>query len=531
MKLNYILIVLIHIVLFCFSLVPFYVEGDDASTVIHHVLGGDLQPVYSMYHGMFDKYLNLFGNHEVVLRKVAIFTSFFASLLSLLLLSYLMKLKNLKISQFSFLICFVIVEFLFWALIINPTAIAFVFILLSHIFLLKFQKSESKIFLLISILFFGLGVSFRWSIGFYLFVLYAEYVFVNDVKVIFNKQNFIKSLYIFPLYLLSVLLFIYLSGYTPLDIYTTYTSGASYLENKEVSYLSLFATSITFTTPALLFFFILAVYWGIKERKIKLLLILVFSLLPYLFLGFYPSLKYMITIVPPLFFLILDTEQFYSIKNLRIVVLLLIFVPFCIGIRVNSNSAWGPGFKIKTRSNEVNYENKNNFNPDKSTKTKNISSVFIGGGCAMPTPEGPRPFWGFGSVLFKDWKVLITDLDTERGDAISYALDRNYNILQDVKHSFIATKLLEQNFKSSEPFNHLVNEVYERTFFKQEDIIKIKVFNDKNKLFDKEYLKKNLEEHHFVLYVTYTNIISKLSHSPDIDFEQKGAYWGVVKLK
>lgn len=531
MKVNYILIVLIHIVLFGFALVPFYIEGDDASTIIHHVVGGDLQPAYSSYHGMFDRYLSLFGHQEEFLRKVGIYTSFFASFCSLLLLSYLLELKKIKLSKYSYVMSFIVVELLFWSLLVNPTAIAFLFVLLSHIFIVKYQKNNNVYILLFSVLFFGLGVSFRWSIGFYLFVLYAEYVFKNDIKKIVDINYFLKSLYVFPLYLLSVLLFIYISGYTPIDIYTTYASGASYMENKEVSYMSLFATGITFITPGLLLVLLVGLYYAVREKKVKLLLMFVFSLLPYAVLGFYPSLKYMIAILPILFFIILDTKQLYAIKTLRLGVLIIIVIPFLIGFQVDSNSAWGADFDIKRTSQIINYTDTNNYNPDTSTKSTNIIPVFFKSGCAMPTLEGPRSLWGFGSVVLKDWKILITGLNTERDDAVAYALEHHCVILQDVKHSFIATKLLEQNFNTTESFDHMTNEVYERTFFKQEEEIKIKVFNDKNKLFDKEYLKNNIEEDCFVLYVTYTNIISKLSHSPDIDFEQKGAYWGVLKLK
>ena len=78
-KYAYFFYVLLFFILALTALNFNYVEGDDASTILHHTLGRDsnLQPVYSPYHSMIDTMLSLVpSQNEGTLRYVSVIASF-----------------------------------------------------------------------------------------------------------------------------------------------------------------------------------------------------------------------------------------------------------------------------------------------------------------------------------------------------------------------------------------------------------------------------------------------------------------------
>ena len=58
--------------IYAFALTFLYVEGDDARTVVHHVLGAELISPFSAYHGMMDRLLAFFPDDERILRVSSI---------------------------------------------------------------------------------------------------------------------------------------------------------------------------------------------------------------------------------------------------------------------------------------------------------------------------------------------------------------------------------------------------------------------------------------------------------------------------
>lgn len=525
----------LYVLMFFFTLNFNYIEGDDAYTVLHHALGRDriLQPTYSSYHSMFDTLLNLLKfENEIWLRYFSIGISFLFGLISLILFAHLSYIKslNIKSSAISVLILlpFIIPEILFNSLIINPSLLSITFILAAHILLLKYLKNHSKVLLLISFMFFGLGVSFRWVNGFYLFVLFGDFILSDDLKskTLFVLKNIKESFLIFPFYILSILIFIQFSGFSIIDIVTTYNSGSNYIDGTEVSYLAFGSTSISFLTPAFLILVFLGIFYGIKKGTYRNLIWLFISIIPYVIIGFYPSLKYMINIF---LILILITIQGYSILNktyLKFILLSIIFVFWFVGFQIDSNSVWGPSFELKIKN--IAHLNANNFNPDKSLNIKKINAV-IGPGMAMPTMEGPRPLYGFGPVIFFKWNQLLSRHSEDRKQSILYAIKNDCRILQDVSHAFIYSKLSELNYGTIDKHNNVVDGFVFREFSNKKSSLIVNVVNEKHNLFDtsimNEYLKS---KRRVVVYTKYSNIITKMENIYKDKFEPKGPFWGVL---
>lgn len=527
--------IFIYVVLFFFTLNFNYIEGDDAYTIMHHALGRDrsFQPPYSSYHGMFDTFLTILTtSNEVLLRHISIGVSFVFGFASLLLIAFISMLKTVDIGKSSFfvllLLPFIIPEILFSSLLVNPSSISFTFLLLAHLFLLKYVKQNRLILLVYSLVAFGIGVSFRWINGFYLFVLFGDYILNegNKIRTIFLLKRLKNSVLIFPFYIISLLIFIQLSGYSLFDIFDTFNSGVSTLKSKETSYLSLGATALSFLTPSLFVLLILGIFYSVKMRTYRTLIWLVIATLPYFIVSFLPSYKYMINIIVVLVILSIQGFSVLSHNYLKYGMVFLIFIVWILGFQLETNSAWGPGFEVVTKpTNQVSIEN---YNPDKSVKINKIKPVF-GSGMAMPTLEGPRPIYGYGDVFFKKWFAFVETHNNKREQAVLLAKQNNCRILQDVGHSLIYTKLLEFGYNTNHKYDRIVGNMFERDFYKNNDSIIVNVVQGKNKLFDdsimEDYLSKNKK---VVVYSKYSNIISKLKTKYKDKFELKGGFLGVL---
>jgi hypothetical protein len=509
-----------------------YVEGDDASTIIHHALNRDgaLQPPYSAYHSMFDTVMSLVpSTNETVLRVTGISLSFIFGFIILCLFAKILnqKIIDKEAKYFLFLLPFIVPDILFSSLLINPTNIAIGFILGGHVLFIKYLNTKKKTTLLLSIILFGFGASFRWITGFYIFVFFAEYIIANkhQIKSLFKPKQLLEALIIFVGFTLSIIFFIYLSGYTIFEMIEVYKNGTSYVQNVEISLIAKAIWGIPLFTPACIVLVLSGMIYLLKERKFMPILFLLISFIPYaITTGFNTSYKLIITLMIPLLLICLYGYMFL-VKRMRYIVLILVFLPWVMGVNVESNSSWGPGFEIKNKDEKnTDYQN---FNPDKSAKLKKFSVVF-GSGTAMPTPEGPRPLYGFASVFLKDWYTFIEAFNKERNDAVVTAEKSGSTILQDVNHSFISTKLLEKGYSTQDPFFN----VKERKFIKEKDTVVIHVLSDKIQLFNAAKMNARLGEGEkpIVIFSSYSNIITKMKTLFPDRFSVRGAYWGVLSL-
>jgi len=533
----YIFYSLLFIIIGLFGLNLNYIEGDDARTVLFHVFGRDatLQPPYSPYHSMFDTLFSFLPTQdETLLRRTGIIFSFASGYLVLMLIAKitntLFKKAPPQLYWFLLALPFLIPETLFSSLIINPTNTSFALLLLSHLFLIKYLKTDKLTSIIVALLLFGLAVSFRWIGGFYIFVLFGHFIFSNatDLKSVVNSNRLKKSLLIFPFFIVSVIFWIQISGYSIIDIYDVFVDGTKYLEDKETSLLSIGASAISFITPGLVVLLLIGIIHCIKKRLLFPLSLLLISILPYFAMGLVPMYKYMITTIPPLVLLL--AYGYISIKNraFKYALVTIIVVPWFLGLEVRSNSAWGPGFEVNTVINNAISES--NFNPDKSTAVEKVNLVF-GSGMAMPTSEGPRPLFGFGAALVNDWKHFVAKHNNERESSVNYAVENNCNILQDVNHSYVASKLCEMGYMSKDELNASNEFGFHRRFDNNQITIHIDVFKNKKSLFNIQLMNSYLAKHkNVVVYSSYTNIITKLKAKYKSQFEQKGAFWGILRV-
>jgi hypothetical protein len=514
-----------------------FIEGDDARTVLYHVFGRNkaFQPPYSSYHSMFDTFLSLFRtSDELTLKYISIGSSFVFGLISLILLAYLINLKidkKIKINYYIFLLIpFIIPEILFSSLIVNPTLISFGFLLLSHILFIKYIDKKDIKMLFLTIIFFGIGVSFRWNNGFYLFVLFGDFILPETIykNKIISLERLKKSFIIFPLFVISIFLFIQISGYTFFDIIDTFKSGSSYINKMELSYLALGTSAVAFLTPSFMILLILGIFYCFKNNMRRSIIWLFIALIPYIGLGLFPSFKYMVNVVPVLLVIIIQGYAFIKNKYIKATIVGLILIPWFMGVQIDINSTWGPKFELKIKSDTSN--KKQDYNPDKYIELKNIKLV-LGSGTALPTPEGPRPLFGFGSALFFKWRSFINEVNDEQNKTVRFVEQNKRGIiLQDVNHSFIISKLIELGYSTNDSFNKKIDGKIERRFYKGTNSITIIVLNDKNSLFNRPLIDELIKNKNEVaVYASYTNIISKLKQVYKGEFIQKGAYWGVFK--
>jgi len=521
---------------FCFILLSLiavnfnYIEGDDSNMIAHHLFGQNkvIQPAYSPYHSMFDVLLSFLGSAEIRLRYFAIAISLASSFFVYILIGRLLKLKRIYTHQFFLLLPFVVPEMFFSGLYINPTIVSFVFVLLSHLFLLKFLKNKNILFVVLSILFFGFGVSIRWSNGFYLTVLLAEYIIVLiESKRI--KKDFIRIISFCVFAVLSVLICIQFSGYSIADIYQVYKSGSSYISSKEVSYLMKLTSMGSYMTPSFIVLLLLGLFFVFISKNWKHFLVLFMALLPFSLLGFSPSYKFMLTSFIAFLYVFAFGFSKITSQYLKVGLYLIVFAPWLLGVKLYTNTAFGPSYELK-KNNLSTYKDLNNFNPDNASKVNDFEIGFFGG-CALPTPEGPRPLGGFLWVLTNDYSSMVKNINDQRTNAVNFAISKNATILQDVKSCFITTKLVENGFTTNHYFTKTSRGYYTRIFTKKDFSVEIIVPYDKKQLLDVAFLKtiKSLNSQ-FVVYSTYTNIITKLGSSSKYNFQQKNAYWGILNL-
>ncbi len=509
-----------------------YIEGDDAATIMHHALNGNasLQPPYSEYHSMYDKLLSFIPtNQESILRTIGILLSFIFGFLSICLYAKVISVKiaDSRVKFFLLLLPFTIPEILFSSLLINPTNLAICFILCGHLFFIKYLDTKKRRLLFFAIALFGLGTSFRWATGFYIFIFFAEYIIAHkdEIKSLFKMKKIVEVVSIFLSFAISIVLFIYTSGYSFLEIIDVYKSGVGYAEKVEISNLVRIVWGIPLFTPAFVILLLLGFIHLIKKRNYIPIIYLFIAFIPYaVTIGFNTSYKQIITLIIPLLLIAVYGYLFLGKKG-KYILLGFIFLPWLFGIQMNLNSSWGPGFEIQNK--EIGNVDYNNFNPDNNLVLDKYKPV-LGSGISLPTLEGPRPLYGFGKVFLSDWSRFVDIFNEERTNAVLLAEKENIDILQDVNHSFISSKLIENGYRTEQSFSHRKSNMIDREFIKENDTIRINVLENKKLLFDINEMNSffSKKKNNIVIFSSYSNIISKLKTLYPERFMVKGAYWG-----
>jgi hypothetical protein len=241
---------IVFFLVFLFTLNTNYVEGDDASTILYHILdrNENIQKPYASYNSGFDFVLNFFSSeNELLLRNFSVYISFIFGLFSIILLFFLVKslIKdfNKNDNWLFILLPFIIPEILFNSLIINSVNISFSFSLLSLLFFVHFLKNNSLYKLILSVFFMAIAIPFRWSIVtiFPLFFVIIHFFF---------NFKFLKIIYILLIHhiitILLGILFLKISGYDIDSLINTVKFGTNYMEKSERKVSSLIAISTSF---------------------------------------------------------------------------------------------------------------------------------------------------------------------------------------------------------------------------------------------------------------------------------------------
>src|SRR5690606_6321549 len=132
-----------------FTLTPYYIEGDDASTILYQLFGRDtsIQRAFNPYHSGFDTLLSWLPNDEKTLRLSAFVVSFLAGIANIFLLClWLLRQfpENTKwVIAFALLLPFLIPEMLFSSLLINPSQVGFFWCLLGLLFVQLYIRKNT----------------------------------------------------------------------------------------------------------------------------------------------------------------------------------------------------------------------------------------------------------------------------------------------------------------------------------------------------------------------------------------------------
>jgi len=477
--------IFIVIIVFAFiyvrSLTFVYVEGDDASSMAYHLLGRnkDLQPVYSAYQGMMDKMLSVLPPAEGLLRHVSMLSTGIAGILMVILILKLVfewvGSENMPPKKWliAIVVMLAIPELFFFGLVYSPTLIAMCLLLTAHLVLrhvarnanwLDFSDKKQITYIILSLLLFGFGVSFRWNTILYMGVIVVDVILLRSdasqpLTPPLKRRIWFGFLWLFLALIFSVIM-IFISGFGYADFVSTFNvitfvlnqSGAiSVGSNVPLKDLILNAalTLSPMFTPAfgLLTLVGIIVFARRRDPLILVVLVGVLSILPFAKSG---VPKFIITSLPV--FVLCFVQGLITLWSrlgngrvklaVNLALFLLLLAPWVFGLRVaREGTAYGPGFEMRPYD-YVDITGGMQF------------SVRLNSGAAFPTPEGQRPLYGFGYALIGgDWREFMLKKDAERTAVVQYAISSGYPIVTtNWSPDFYLDKLYEMGFKTNDPY-------------------------------------------------------------------------------
>jgi hypothetical protein len=541
----------IFTVLFFFTLNFNYVEGDDASTVLYHLCERNkaIQQPYAAYHSGLDLIIQLSGlETEESIRIFAVLVSFLSGLFILFgCKSFLEvffennhKIKPKSKTFFYVLLPFMVPDLLFHSLIINAANISFVFLLFSLIYFIRFLKSDKNYWLALSIVLFAIAIPFRWTMLVSLPVYVGLLFYFSPIT--YTKKTLLLYLKVFIAAFTGLLLataLVFLTGYNFQGIYEAIVSTTDYLSQRDLSVLSILASSTAFLTPSLLFLLLLSLF---KMREIHksdakfnyaLIVFLVLTISPFFLFGFFPSYKFLITLFPTLLVLMLLGFDYLMQRKILIslLALSLIFIWF-FGIQIDAGGTFcGPGFELNTEKVQQSKNDKNDEAQNVDERVK-INSVRLkpSSGFYMPMLEGPRPLYGYFYVFFnKGWFNQVEALKNERQEVIRLLIeDKNVDLIQDRRTAYISCDLYRNGYKTATDFIDNKSYLY-RDFVKGNDTIQLKVVpDDSSKVAWISNLK--IQKNKKVIFrSSYSSEILQLYHSKNDQLKIIGPFTAIIQ--
>lgn len=426
-----------------------YVEGDDAATIAYHVFGRNtaIQLPYSAWHGMMDRILSLVPAQESVLRKVAIsLTATSACISSLLMMTLAFAWTGITNGRerlwLAAGIMVAIPELFYLGLVYEPSMTAFALVLAAHLIArraIRFEGFSRQWQLVVAAIVFGIGASCRWDLAFYGVVIGVDLV-ITEKRSLFSASKLFLSWG--ALTLVATMGLIALSGYGPSAIREAMTVAARETSTSRLSGVHLaevIGAQQTLFTPILIGSIAVGAAMAWKTRRSLLLLFAVSIVLvfPYIYSR---EPKMLLPMFPATCALgMLGLRRLWSgSMPRRAAVVVIALLPWLVGLQVKaSGTSYGPGFQRTT---------------EWSNGSKPRVHVAMAGGFAVPTPEGPRPLWGHGWVLFGGgWRNFVRGMQAEQRLVILRASEENLPIVQLDRDAMLLPYIDAAGWSTSDP--------------------------------------------------------------------------------
>ncbi|MBA3827744.1 MAG: hypothetical protein H0X33_02300 [Taibaiella sp.] len=503
-------------------------DDDDPYTLAYHFFGRNrtVQTPYSAYDSMCDYLLSFLPRNYKVLLGTMITATFLCGVGIFVLIgkmaSNFLGERVYRIYFFTFLILIAVPAFDYLLLSFKSSIIGFFFVLLSHYILIKNNDKENSAsigMLFLSAIVFGFGVCCRWNL-----IIYGLPIFADTAYLYYQKsksRGLFKPLIWGGLAIISFVLFINISGYNVNKFLEVVLWGKEYIEHNDFQLMSILGAGIDMLTPAFIILIIIGMAITIARYKDNWRIIIYFlcSLLPMMYLGLYPNLKFLITLFPALcIILIVGCQYIYNdlaarTKLVKPLFWVLLLLPWFIGFQVFSNTTlWGPGFDIKTNAlGMVNADKK----LDNRLKISNIKPR-LGAGFAITAPEGARPLWGNFYVLFcgkldKLDKKLFDEADT----VVATSAKEHMYIYTDRPNPMLLASLCRLNYQTTDSMQP-AGDFIVRNFTNAKDTVVWELFKHKRDISNFSMIKKLIPTHRFVGFFTYSSLMAKfIKDAPD----------------
>ncbi|HKZ01124.1 MAG TPA: hypothetical protein VJ180_02735, partial [Pyrinomonadaceae bacterium] len=433
-------------------------------------------------------------------------------------------------------------EFLYLGLVYMPTLLAISMILASHLVVRRhYHVSDSAKWsgigaVFCSVVLFGLGVSFRWDVAVYGFVI------VTDLALKISKpgRRWAFTFLWGTLALISAFTGISLSGYGLNDFVREVVSIQP--GGDSISWFAVVGGYQTLFTPVLLILTISG-FISLVRRKFTLAIIVavgVCSASPMLLSG---VPKWIITGLPAIVLCaVVGLRELRSVKLLErtitVTFSVLLIAPWVIGVKVYSNgTSWGPGFETASYTDVS--STKGLVQEDIGGRKVSIKgfALALGSGMAIPTPEGPRALGGHAAVLLGGgWRSLVNRLDQERREVITKALSDKQPILQDSRNAQLVILLTQMGFKTTDGKTRTIGEgIGERRFSNDTGEKQSLVYlNGRSSLYNRGQIEDLISltgSATFVLYSSYSSSIRKIMGSAPGAVKPLGPFSAIVDAR
>lgn len=492
-------VLLFFIVVYACSLTIYYVEGDDAATAFYHVAGRDalIQKTYEPYHSGYDFLLSFLPSKEGVIRYAMILSTAIAQpvlVIALLLLVFQwldLPSRSKKASVISLIILLSIPEIFFMGLYYNPTIVAMALLITSHLLVRNyFVKHQNRQWLLfISLLLFSFGATLRWNTTAYGLIIVLDLLFNLPLN---RKQVYqVLSWGFFALILFFGLLWI--EGIGVKEIH--YALGFEKEVNQKIirSLSERIRINSSFFTPGLILLMIIGTYsvlldW--KEKKQFLLFSLICFIANYIIVS-----SFFFKVLAPVFVLIfyftakgvlwLYNKEGLLAKLGKGFTLVLIFIPWFVGIRMQNTRIWGPGYQLRDK-----YFSLTKLAQPQEKKKDYQWHLAFGSGIGFVQPEGPRPLWGYGHVLIGgEWRAKFKDDRKEYLKMFQLAVINHYPLVKIGFNHNLENILYANGYRTKQSYkNELHPHVFIRRFINERDTVTIYRVERESIKSDKEML-------------------------------------------